>query len=177
MTARRMQLSVILTLPLFLLISCKFLTKKDEKVILEQQTAVDQGPPLKLTVAAFYYPEEEKVIALKMKISRTDSAARSAPAPDDKTVPFVTFQLRCKGRVVQEVKQPHYDVVMEESFEDGTRKRVDFPASLHAVALEIPDESEWHELRIYVISHKGNVIYFSPIPEAAHLDVHRRQKE
>jgi len=140
---------------------------KDLPPSLVQKTYV-QGPSWQVAIGGSYYPETEQYLpaALEVHISNVDTP--SFPAVEYPQIPIIIFRLKdaATEKVLQQVKQPHQDLVVREHYEDRAHETFTYNLSMHVVFMDLPEGWQNQDLWIDVISHKGKVIYSTSLTEA-----------
>ena len=122
-----------------------------------------EQPSLKVIVSGFYYKKRERFVVPSQKIYRTDWLSPSLSKTKNKKIPLVTFQLQEKNKILQEVRRPVFKMEAEFFYKNKAPKTLPFEFSLLMAALNLPGNSPNRQLRIVVLSPKGNVIYSAPV--------------
>ena len=120
-------------------------------------------PSLKVIVSGFYYEKRKSFVVPSQKIYRTDWLSPSLSKTKNKKIPLVTFQLKEKNTILQEIKQPCLKMEAELFYKSKTPKTVPFEFSPVMAVFKLPKDSHNRQLSIVVLSPKGKVMYSTTI--------------
>ena len=115
-----------------------------------------------LFISAYYHRKKDTLIVPEMEIRKSNMMINSFPKKGQK-IPFLTFQLREKGKVLKEKRHPVLKMKAEFFYKDGDIKAFPFPASPFLAQFSLPADYKKRDLRVYVFNPQGKRIYKAPV--------------
>ena len=116
-----------------------------------------------LFISAYYHSKKDTLIVPEMEIQKSNMMINSFPKKKGRKIPFLTFQLREKGKVLKEKRHPVLKMEAEFFYKDGDIKAFPFPASPFLAQFSLPADYKKRDLRVYVFNPQGKRIYKAPV--------------
>ena len=116
-----------------------------------------------LFISAYYHNKKDTLIVPEMEIQKSNMMINSFPKKKSRKIPFLTFQLREKGKVLKEKRHPVLKMEAEFFYKDGDIKAFPFPASPFLAQFSLPADYKKRDLRVYVFNPQGKRIYKAPV--------------
>ena len=135
------------------------------EVNLYKKTSSLRARKRKIIVSGFYNKKQNTFIVSKTRISLTKILTPSFVEKAKNNLPFITFQLKEKNMILQEIKRPVFEMEIELLYKNefSTSRPFDFS---HAVAVfKLPESYKQRNLRVFVLDPKGGIIYSAPVPK------------
>ena len=135
------------------------------EVKLFEETA-SYGKKEKKIIVSGFYNEKQNIFALpETKISSTGKLSSSFVGETKGYFSLLTFQLKEKDKILQEIKRPAVEMEIELFYKDSPSITRPFDFSYTTAVFKLPKNHQKRDLWLSVLDPKGAVLYSAPTPK------------
>ncbi|MCZ0933487.1 MAG: hypothetical protein OXJ52_10120 [Oligoflexia bacterium] len=134
-----------------------------KNIVLYKRASVSS---VKAVVSGFYNEKENAFVVSKTKLFKTKLITPSFPnTMEGQKTHTVTFQFKEKNKLIKEIKRPIFKMQIKTLYKNKPPKTEPFDYSHTMAGFIVPVDSDKRNLRIDVLSPKGDLIYSAPVPK------------
>ena len=121
----------------------------------------------KAFVSGFYNNQTGAFAVTKTEVYKTDLQTAFFPKKlqEDIKLPLITFQLKEKNKVLQEIKRPVFKMELRILYLDKASTTEPFPFSHVMAIFDLPADFQTKDLKTFTLTPNGKVLYSAPVPK------------